>query len=345
MIIDLIEQAVSKGACLHKAADILGLSSRTIIRWRRQDDSCDRRNGPKSPPANKLSEQDRQKIVDVANCPEFRDLSPKQIVPKLADQGVYIASELSFYRVLREHKMINHRLRSKPPVHNRPKEFVATGPCQVWTWDITYLRSTIRGSFFYLYMFIDVWSRKIVAATVFDEESMEHSASLFNQTCMVHGIDPRSLVLHSDNGGPMKGSTMMATLQRLGVIPSFSRPRVSDDNPYSESLFRTLKYRPNFPSGAFETIEHAQVWVDDFVRWYNTEHLHSSIRFVTPDDRHYGREKAILANRNRVYEQARDLHPNRWSKNTRNWDPVKIVYLNPDDQTRADLDLDNREAA
>jgi putative transposase len=106
----------------------------------------------------------------------------------------------------------------------------------------------------------------------------------------------------------MKGSTMMATLQRLGVIPSFSRPRVSDDNPYSESLFRTLKYRPNFPSGAFETIEHAQVWVDDFVRWYNTEHLHSSIRFVTPDDRHYGREKAILANRNRVYEQARDLH-------------------------------------
>ena len=345
MILELVDEAISNGARLHKSADVLGLSARTIIRWRSQGGGHDRRNGPKSPPANKLSQQEQQTIIDVANSPEFRDLSPKQIVPKLADKNIYIASESSFYRVLREHKMLNHRQQSKPPVHHRPKEFVATGPCQVWTWDITYLRSAVRGTFFYLYMFVDVWSRKIVAATVFQEESMEHSASLFTQTCMVHGIDPSRLTLHSDNGGPMKGSTMLATLHKLGVTPSFSRPRVSDDNPYSESLFRTMKYRPNFPSGAFETLDHAQAWVDHFVRWYNTVHLHSSIRFVTPDDRHYGRDKAILKNRKLVYQKARDLHQNRWTKDTRNWEHINVVYLNPENTKQMPQDLNSKEAA
>lgn len=151
--------------------------------------------------------------------------------------------------------------------------------------------------------------------------------------------------LHADNGGPMKGSTMKATLERLGVIPSFSRPRVSDDNPYSESLFRTMKYRPKYPSGPFDTIGQAQDWVDDFVRWYNTRHLHSAIRFVTPDDRHYGREEPILANRREVYEKARRRHPNRWSRRTRNWDPLRLVWLNPADKDQDDLNRCLREAA
>ena len=345
MILELIDNAVTGDARLKAAAAIVGLSSRSIIRWRQQDGGCDQRKGPVSAPANKLGEQERQQIVDVANSPEYRDMSPKQIVPNLADQGVYIGSESSFYRILKEHEMINHRQRSKPAVHHRPKEFVASGPCQVWTWDITYLRSSVRGMFFYLYMFVDVWSRKIVAATVFEEESMELCARLFTQTCFVHGVDPEGLVLHADNGGPMKGSTMKATLQRLGVIPSFSRPRVSDDNPYSEALFRTMKYRPEYPSGAFETIGQAQAWVDDFVRWYNTCHLHSAIRFVTPDDRHYGREEVILANRREVYGKARRRHPGRWSRNTRNWDPVPLVWLNPDDKDRDALNLCLREAA
>ena len=269
------------------------------------------------------------KIVDVANSAAFRDMSPKQIVPKLADQGIYIGSESSFYRVLKEQKMINHRQQSKPTTHHRPNAHVATGPCQVWSWDITYLRSPVRGMFFYLYMFVDVWSRKVVAATVFEEESMDHSARLFTRACFTHGVSPEGLVLHSDNGGPMKGSTMLATLQKLGVVPSFSRPMVSDDNPYSESLFRTMKYRPQYPSKAFENLAHAQKWVDEFVCWYNTRHLHSAIRFVTPDDRHYGRERHILANRQFVYEKARRCHPKRWSRHTRNWSPVPLVWLNP----------------
>ena len=330
MIINLIDKAVESGARLKKAADIMGLSARTIIRWRHQGGGQDQRKGPLTTPANKLSEQERQQILDASNSAPFRDLSPKQIVPKLADQGVYLASESTFYRVLKEHKMLTHRQASKPGVKHRTKEHVATGPCQVWSWDITYLQTSVKGLFFYLYMVVDVWSRKIIAAQVFAEESMDHSSMLLAHACMIHGIKPEELVLHSDNGGPMKGATMLATLHNLGVIPSFSRPSVSNDNPYSESLFRTMKYRPEYPSKPFENIEQAQSWVDGFIFWYNTQHLHSSIRYITPDDRHFGQEERTLANRKKVYEKARSRNPNRWSKNIRNWKPVLRVWLNPE---------------
>jgi putative transposase len=330
MIINLVDKAVESGARQKKAAAIMGISVRTIIRWRQQSGGQDQRKGPLTAPANKLSEKERQQVLDISNSTPFRDLSPKQIVPKLADQGVYLASESTFYRVLKEHKMLTHRQASKPAVCRRPKQHVATGPCQVWSWDITYLKTSVKGLFFYLYMIVDVWSRKIIAAQVFAEESMDHSAMLLAHACMIHGVQPEELVLHSDNGGPMKGATMLATLHKLGVIASFSRPSVSNDNPYSESLFRTMKYRPDYPSKPFESIDQAQSWVDGFIFWYNTRHLHSSIRFVTPDDRHYGREEHILSNRRKVYEKARSRNPNRWLKQIRNWNPVYRVWLNPE---------------
>ncbi len=333
MILGLIAEAVESGARLSSAAELIGLSARTIIRWRLDDECVDKRNGPRTAPCSKLSSKERQKVLKIANSPEYRDLSPKQIVPRLADLGLYVASDSTFYRILREEKLVNHREPSKPARSPRPKEHAATGPCQVWSWDITYLKANVNGLFYYLYMIMDVWSRKIVAAKVFEKECMEHSAILFAQTCLLHGVDPDQLVLHADNGGPMKGATMLATMQRLGVIPSFSRPRVSDDNPFSESLFRTMKYRPEYPTRPFASLEEAQRWVDSFVMWYNTEHLHSSIQFVTPDDRHYGREDQILAERHRVYEQARDRRPKRWSRSTRNWEPVKVVRLNPDNSS------------
>ena len=182
---------------------------------------------------------------------------------------------------------------------------------------------------FYLYLVEDVWSRRIVGFEVHAEESMDLSAALVSATCAAEGIDPRGLVLHSDNGGPMRGSTMLATLQRLGIVASFSRPKVSDDNPFVESLFRTLKYRPEYPHKPFDTIQDARAWVAAFVAWYNTEHRHSGIRIVTPDERHDRREHAILANRARVYERARRKHPDRWSRATRNWTPASAVFLNP----------------
>lgn len=137
----------------------------------------------------------------------------------------------------------------------------------------------------------------------------------------------------------MKGATMLATLQRLGVVPSFSRPGVSNDNPFSESLFRTLKYRPEYPSQPFKNEQEAQRWVDNFVRWYNTEHLHSEIRYVTPDDRHYGQEAAKLSKRKNVYELARKKNPGRWTRKTRNWKPVEAVHLNPERKRPSKEDL------
>jgi transposase InsO family protein len=332
MMIDLVEEATRNGARIEAAVQTLGLSVRTWQRWQKQGGGGDRRRGPHTAPANKLTPAEREKVLAIANAPEFRDLSPKQIVPRLADPGDYIASESTFYRVLREESQLTHREPSRPATSHRPREHVATGPCQVWSWDITYLKSPLLGQFYYLYLILDVWSRKIVAAAVYTEERNEHASRLFVQACRRLGLDPDGLVLHSDNGGPMKGATMLATLQKLGVVASFSRPRVSDDNPYSEALFRTLKYRPGYPSQPFASPEAAQRWVDGFVAWYNTEHLHSAIRFVSPDDRHFGREAAILAQRRQVYEQARQRNPQPWAQKTRNWDPIAVVYLNPDCQ-------------
>ena len=252
-------------------------------------------------------------MLQFVNSPAYCDLSPNQIVPRLADEGLYVASEATMYRILREEPLLAHRQRSRQTTTRRSQEHVATGPGQVLSWDITCLRSAIRGRFQYLYVILDVWSRKILGADVYGEESMDLAAKLFERTC----LDPEGMVLHSDNGGPMKGSTMLATLQSLGVVASFSRPRVIDDNPFSEALFRTVKYQPEYPSGAFASLEAARQWVARSLLWYNTEHRHSAIRFVTPEDRHSGRESALLQQRQRVYEQARRRHPRRWTQTVR----------------------------
>jgi putative transposase len=326
----LVKEATDAGARLEKACEILEVRSRTLQRWRAQDVGEDLRRGPNTSPGNKLLPEEREEILQTVNSPEYRDLPPKQIVPKLADEGIYLGSESTFYRILREERLLAHRERSKPATSKRPREHVATGPDQVYSWDITYLRSPVRGRFYYLYLVVDVWSRKVVGAAVHDRESSDLAADLIEEICILHEIDPRGIVLHSDNGGPMKGSTMLAMLQQLGIVPSFSRPSVSDDNPFSESLFRTMKYSLEYPSTPFESLEHARAWVANFVRWYNTEHLHSGINFVTPADRHTGREDAIFTRRKQVYEDARRRHPERWSGDTRRWESVKEVRLNPE---------------
>ncbi len=329
MILALLDEAIQAGARLERACRILGVSARCVQRWRAPGNEKDDRKGPLTVPGNKLNAKERQTVLDTANTPEFRDLSPQQIVPLLADKGIYLASESTVYRILREARMLARRESSRPPVA-RPKEHLAQGPNEVWSWDITYLPSVVRGQFYYLYLVLDIWSRKIVGWAIHEQESSEHGAQLIEQTASALGISSDRLALHSDNGSPMKASTMLAKLKQLGIAASFSRPHTSNDNPYSESLFRTLKYRPSYPRRPFETIEAARTWVTAFVRWYNTEHLHSALRFVTPDDRHFGREEAILANRASVYANARERRPERWSAETRNWTPTGEVHLNPD---------------
>ena len=333
MILALIDEAVSAGARLDAACARLGVSPRTIQRWRKPRTAEDRRCGPRMSPSNCLTQVERRRILSIANSEEFRDLSPKQIVPRLADRGVYVGSESSFYSVLRSQKQMARRGKAKPPTTRAPPQLRATRPNELWSWDITYLRSPVRGAFFYLYMAVDVFSRRIVGWEVHAEERSELAASMIARAVAEAGY-PEGLTTHSDNGSPMKGSTLLATLQALGVVPSFSRPSVSDDNPFSEALFRTLKYRPTFPDGAFASIEAARSWVEHFVRWYNSEHRHSGIRFVTPDERHFRREAAVLAHRREVYERARRRRPERWTGPTRNWAPAGAVRLTPDRTSR-----------
>jgi putative transposase len=328
-VIELVTEAEANGAGFQAACETIGLCARTVHRWASEGKAADMRKGPLNKPAHTLTEAERAEIVKVATSPEFRDLSPKQIVPTLADRGIYIASESSFYRVLWDAKMMAHRAPCRPQTRHKPSEYVASGPGQVWTWDITYLRARVKGTFYYLYMVLDIFSRKIVAGEVHAEESSELSQAMIERTCIREAVDTSKLKLHSDNGGPMKGATMLATLQKLGIAASFSRPSVSDDNPYIESLFRTLKFRPGYPRQPFESLEQAQQWVDQFVVWYNQVHLHSALRYVAPNERHRGQDKQLLQARHALYQSARRRTPERWTQSTRNWTPIGDVVLNP----------------
>ena len=323
----LISEACKAGARKRKAAELLGVPIRTVQRWEHHGFS-DRRKGSRAVPANKICEAERDQIIAVLESPEFGDSNPNQIVPKLADQGLYLGSESTMYRILKNEKMNKHRQSSQPGTRKRPEPYVATGPNQVWCWDITYLPSKVRGEYFYLYMVMDLYSRKSVAYQVYECESGDLAADLITDACNREGVTRNQLVLHSDNGAPMKALTMLAKLQDLGVIPSFSRPSVSDDNPYSESLFRTMKYRPEYPELPFESLEDARDWADRFVHWYNNEHLHSSISFVTPASRHSGQDIEILVKRHKVYLKAKNKHPERWSGAIRNWNHIEEVALN-----------------
>lgn len=327
--IELVEEAQARGARRQASCAVLEVSLRTLERWEKEPQRGDQRRGPKRVCGHKLSDQEKQAIMEVCNSRDYWDLSPWQIVARLADAGKYLGSESSFYRVLKQNDLLTHRHNSKPRVVHRPKELVATKPNEVWSWDITYLNSPIRGAYYYLYLVEDIYSRKIVGWTIEEVESTEHGARLIERISVEQAIAEGQLTIHCDNGAPMKGATLLATLQRLGVACSFSRPGVSDDNPYSESLFKTLKYRPGYPERAFSGIDQARAWVSRFVQWYNSEHRHSAIRFVTPSSRHEGQDTTILAKRTAVYERARQRNPLRWSGPTRNWSPITEVFLNP----------------
>ncbi|MGO1357157.1 IS3 family transposase [Alkalibacterium gilvum] len=260
-------------------------------------------------------------------------MPPSQIVPMLADEGIYIASESTFYRVLHKYDEQHHRGRSQEPVKRPISTHEATAPNQVYVWDITYLNGPIKGRHYYLYMISDIFSRKIVAWEVWEEESADHASELITKAVISEKLTTRNypLVLHSDNGSPMKGATMLETLYALGITPSNSRPRVSNDNAYAESLFKTVKYRPNYQPKGFPTIEKARQWVYEFVQWYNFEHHHSGINFLTPVQRHsedFGLD--VLAKRKAVYEEAKQTNPQRWSRETRDWSISETVYLNPE---------------
>lgn len=323
-----LAEAVAAGARYTRACAVIGLSARCVQRWR--SDDIDARSTRVQTPTNALSTAEVATILATVNAPDYAHLPPTQIVPMLADQDIYIGSESSIYRVLRREKQLSHRRTERvAQPRPRPAPLIAFAPNQVATWDITYLPSDVRGRYFYLYAVLDLFSRHVVAWQVFDCESQAHASALIRDYVEREGIAPNQLTLHADNGAVMKGSTLYATLKALHIAPSHSRPSVSDDNPFVESLFKTIKYRPDHPLTAFTSLDEARRFADQLMTWYNTEHRHSQIRYVTPQQRHEGRDVAILAQRQQVYEQARLRHPTRWSSGTRDWSRIEQVILNP----------------
>jgi len=335
-VVHAIDQAHSAGCRLKPACSCAGIDLRTLQRWRQLDGTVRSDGRPEAihpRPSHALSDQEREEILKVVNQPRFAELPPSQIVPKLADEGIYLASESSIHRVLCQSNQNQHRGRSKPACTGRvATTHTAHCPGEVWVWDVTWLTSRVLGRWFYLYMILDLYSRKIVGYVVHETESSEHAAALVRRTSVSERIDESLVkpVLHGDNGAILKATTVLAMLQWLGISPSYSRPRVSNDNAFAESWFRTIKYHTGYPMRGFESLEHSRQWADRLVSWYNREHRHSGLQFVTPEERHTGKQLQILKAREAVYVAARERNPARWSRGTRNWKPTGAVQLNPD---------------
>lgn len=345
-----IEQAHAAGARLKLACEFAGIDVRTLQRWKAGDGLVRGDGRPEAvheTPAHALSEAERAQILAIANQPRFANIPPARIVPMLADEGVYLASESTFHRVLRAEGQTAHRGRAKAPQASRPPTtHVATASNEVWCWDMTYLPTATTGRWFYLYLILDLYSRKIVGWEVHESDSAEHAAHLVRRTALSEGIHAAIAkpVLHGDNGATLKATTVLAMLHWLGIKPSYSRPRVSNDNAYAESLFRTAKYRPEFPIQGFTNLDEAQNWAAHFVHWYNTVHRHSGIRYVTPAQRHAGEDRAILCARHDLYTRACEANPRRWSRGTRNWTHIATVTLNPERDSVINLSGANDEA-
>ena len=330
--VELIDEARQSGARLKPACQELGIDVCTDQRWT-QDGGIKADGRPEAMrpvPANKLIAEERAQVLAICHEPAYVSLPPSQIVPRLADEGRYIASESSFYRILREADEQHHRGRRRPPrPAGEPPRLCAKAPGEVWTWDISGLPGPVKGLFFYRYLIVDRYSRQIVGWEGYECESADHAAEVVRRAVLAEGCIDQPLVLPADKGSPMQGETLLETRYRLGISTSYNRPRTSNDNPYAEAWFRTGKYRPDYPVQGLASLKEARLWMQPFVQGYNHAHCHSGIRFVTPAQRHQGQDFAILAQRQTVYEQARERHPERWSGAIRNWTPITEVWLNP----------------
>jgi len=305
----------------------IGVSERTIQRWNKFGID-DKRKGAKKHIPRRLTKKEKELIYQTACNNEYKDMNPHEIYNSLLDKEIYLASESSFYRILREHKAISHRTESKEGIsRKKPDELQATKPNQVWMWDITWLKRDITGLYYYAYVIEDLYDRSIVGWAIYDHENDQNAKELFEHVTKKENAHPS--FVHSDNGNPMKGITLVAFYYQLGIIPSFSRPRVSDDNPYIESFFKTLKHTCGYPR-CFTTITNAREWFANFINWYNQQHKHSGLQYVTPVQKRTGKHILIFSKRNKILQAAKEKHPERWGcKSTKKYSVVKTEVLNP----------------
>jgi len=333
--VDLVSEAQSNGARLEYACELLNISVRTYQRWYR-DGKVEADNRPtaiRPEPSNKLTPEEQETVLALCNEPEYRSCPPGFIVADLLDQGHYLASESTIYRLLRAANQQHHRGREKVPTPKRQAtSHKAQAPNELWSWDISWLPGPVKGQWFYLYLMVDLFSRKIVGHEVYESETGELASEFVQKAYWRERLaaQPKPLVLHSDNGSPMKAAIFQEKLYDLGIVPSRSRPRVSNDNAFSEALFRTLKYRPGFPAKGFATLEQARQWVLQFTHWYNNEHRHSALNYVTPAQRHNGEAESVLASRQKVLSKAKSTTPERWSGALRDLSLPGTVTLNPE---------------
>jgi len=303
---DAYQALTRAGTTTRDAARVTGVARATAARDRRRPSPT---MTPRSRPVNALSNAERERILQLLDSPQFVDAAPAQVYAALLDRGVYVGSIATMYRVLREHRQVKDRRRlARHPARRRP-ELVADGPRQVYTWDITKLAGPVKGVYYDAYVMIDIYSRYIVGVQVHARESGPLAENMMREVFDVHGVPH---VIHADRGTSMTSKSVADLLEDLDVTRSHSRPKVSNDNPYSESWFKTLKYAPVFPD-RFSSLADARMFMTDFVTWYNHAHRHSGIGLHAPADVHHGRHHSVRANREDVLTTARTAHPERFS--------------------------------
>lgn len=305
-IILAIDEAVSCGARLFKACEAISLCLRRLRRWRKTDG--DGRKGGYRAVGQKLSEPEKDAIALALELPGVKDLPVKVAHATLMDQGIYLGSPSTYGRVAAE----RNARKAHPARVSKAKrpELVATGPGQVWCWDITWLDAPLKGTYFYLYMVLDMYSRKVVAWEVFAKEDGTLARDLFAQALEDEGIPPGQITIHADNGRPMRSQSLRSLFDLLNVTASYGRPHTSNDNAFAESLFATFKGRVSFPE-FFATLQSAREFCLEFFTWYNSFHLHSRLDYTTPLNVHQGLHEEIFVRRNELLEADRLAHPSR----------------------------------
>ena len=262
-------------------------------------------------PTRALTEHERTEVLDVLNSERFQDASPRQVWAKLLDEGTYLCSWRSMYRILNAHDQVRERRNQlRHPTYQKP-ELLAQDPNQLWSWDITKLRGPVKWTYFYLYVLLDIFSRFVVGWMVARQESATLAQELIQQSCQNQEVDPEQLTIHSDRGGPMTAKSLALLLSDLGVTKSHARPHVPNDNPYSEAQFKTMKYRPDYPD-RFGAVEDGRVWARAFFDWYNFEHHHTGLGLMTPAMVHYGQAPQVQQARQQVLQAAYAAHPERF---------------------------------
>lgn len=310
---------------VNRACEVLNISRSRVYRARQPKPEAK----PRPTPAHALSEAERSKVREVLNSPRFMDQAPRQVYARLLDEGIYLCHWRTMYRILNDHAEVHERRHvRKHPVYKKP-ELLATSPNQVWSWDITALRGPAKWMNYPLYTVLDIYSRYVVGWMIAEVESSELAKQLIAEITHKQAIQTDQLILHADNGAPMRGKPLSQLLLDLGITRSHNRPYTSDDNPFSEAQFKTMKYRPDYPD-RFDSLNEARQWARRFFDWYNHQHYHSGLNLLTPASVHYGEHEAIKQQRQTVMNIAYQVHPTRFVKGL----PIvkgapTAVYINP----------------